>query len=320
MTDVQRPFVISPLDPVLAQAAAGMTFPAYRHLLALQPAPRHPEQGDVTPVQPFGCAARVGPTVAGMALAELPSVPGGHPELLSLYVAPGYRQRGLASAMVAWIEAAVAERGFEVLQATYMTGRPSIDIVERIFARRGWSAPVMRTMTVRFTPEEARTTPWFGRIGVPRGGVIVPWTELRPEQRSELVESNRREPWIAEGLEPWQHDQHGFHEASSVGLTLGDRVVGWVINHQIDADTVRFTCSFMRRDLARRAAILPLYTASIERVEAAGGRYGMFITPVKYTAMIEFVRQHCAPYISFVGETRGVEKALAPAVPPAPTR
>ena len=46
---------------------------------------------------------------------------------------------------------------------------------------------------------------------------------------------------------------------SSLGLRYRGEVVGWVINHRMDERTVRFTCSFMRRDLARRAAILALY-------------------------------------------------------------
>ena len=46
----------SPVAPELAQ----MTFPVYRHLIPLQPAPRHPEQGDRKTVQPIAIAARLG--------------------------------------------------------------------------------------------------------------------------------------------------------------------------------------------------------------------------------------------------------------------
>jgi predicted GNAT family acetyltransferase len=103
----------------------------------------------------------------------------------------------------------------------------------------------------------------------------------------------------------------GFDRASSVGMRIGGEVVGWVINHRIGSDTLRFTCSFMREDLARRAAILALYTESIERADRAGYRTCTFITPVKYTGMVDFVVKHCAQWISYVGETRGVAKRLA---------
>jgi hypothetical protein len=38
----------------------------------------------------------------------------------------------------------------------------------------------------------------------------------------------------------------------------------------------------------------------------------MFVTPVKYRGMVEFVKQHCAPWVGFFGETRGASKRLAP--------
>jgi hypothetical protein len=88
-------------------------------------------------------------------------------------------------------------------------------------------------------------------------------------------------------------------------------IVGWVINHHLAQGTVRFTLSYMRPDLARRAAILPLYKASIEKVAEAGYTYCMFITPVEYKGMVDFIRNHCARWIGFVGETRGVSKRLA---------
>ena len=34
----------------------------------------------------------------------------------------------------------------------YMTGRPSIPIVERIFEKRGFEPPVLRKAAVRITP------------------------------------------------------------------------------------------------------------------------------------------------------------------------
>ena len=64
-----------------ASGLARMTFPAYRHLLALEPVPRHPDEGDLRPVQPIAigasarrrdCRARAGrgpgsPAIAGSA-------------------------------------------------------------------------------------------------------------------------------------------------------------------------------------------------------------------------------------------------------------
>jgi hypothetical protein len=41
----------------------------------------------------------------------------------------------------------------------------------------------------------------------------------------------------------------------------------------------------------------------------------MFVTPVEYTNMVNFVRTRCAPWADFFGETRGSTKRLVPTEP-----
>ena len=80
----------------------------------------------------------------------------------------------------------------------------------------------------------------------------------------------------------------------------------------MDERTVRFTCSFMRSDLSRRARILPLYSEAIRRLAAVRCELCTMVTPTRYPEMVAFIRRHCQPYVHFTGETRGTSKALAP--------
>jgi type 2 lantibiotic biosynthesis protein LanM len=311
MPEIAEGLELRPLEGGQAPAFQAMTFPAYRHLLPSQPSPRHPDQGDTRVIQPFGIAAWRGAAPVGLALAETPLYDGSAPELLSLFVTPALRGKGIATALVKRLEDELAARGFGEVTAVYMTGRPAITAVERVLGKRGWSAPVQRSVTVRFTPEEAETTPWFGRVSLGTDDFeIFPWSELGPEEREALIESHRAAPWIREGLEFWRHDSYGFDTVSSLGVRYRGSVVGWVINHRIAADTVRFTCSFVRDDLGRRGRILPLYTESISRLKAAGCRICTFVTPAFYEDMIKFVNRRCRRWVSFVEETRGSTKAL----------
>ena len=293
-------------------AVQGMTFPTYRPLLALQPVTRHPELGDPVVIQPLAVVAWRDAEPRGMVLAETPTTEGRSPEMLSLYVAPEERGRGLATALVAGLQDALRERGHREVRAVYMTGKPAIETLEHILARLGWEPPVLRSVTLRFTPEEALSTPWFGRVVLPEPEFqIFSWAELAAEERAEAERSHVESPWITKGLEFWNHDRNGFDAVSSVGLRQRGRVVGWVLNHRLSADIVRFTCSFMRKDLGRRGRIMPLYTASLERLRAHGTGTCTFVTPVVHRTMVDFVKRRCAPWASFFGETRGVVKNLA---------
>jgi GNAT superfamily N-acetyltransferase len=309
MNEVLTGVTFRRLEPSMADVCTSMTFPAYRHLLPLRPVARHPEQGDQKLVQPVGVVALAGTGILGLALAEVPLATDGVPELLSLFVDEGLRGRGVATTLVLQLEEELAAKGCAELRAVYMTGKPSIPAVERVFAKRGFSAPEARTVTLRFTPTEALQTPWFRRIKLSSEYEVVPWAEITPAERERIQSSNAEKPWIAGGLEPWKHDRN-FHPVSSLGLRYKGEVVGWVINHQVTADTVRFTCSFMRKDLGRRGRIMPLYTISLERLREAGCQQCTFVTPVSYKTMVEFARKRCAPWASFLGETRGVSKKL----------
>lgn len=307
---------IRPLTPADAAAVASMTFPAYRHLLTLQPTPRHPEQGDTVVIQPAGVAAWDGDRPVGLALGELPTGATGTAELLSVFVPAAERRKGIATRLVAALEDLVGERGCPALQAVYTTGKPEIDAIERLFQQRGWQPPVARTVTVRFSPQQALTTNWFGRLRFPGSDYeIISWSDVRPDEREALMREQEAEHWIPSGLEPWKHDRTGYEPISSVGLRKNGRLAGWVINHRVSPDTVRFTCSWMRDDMRGLARILPLYTESLKRLIASGTcNWCMFVTPVAYTGMVEFVKRRCAKWGSFFGETKGTYKTgLAPA-------
>lgn len=288
-----------------------MTFPAYRHLLAMQPTFRLPGEAEQRLVRPVGQVARLGDLCVGLALAEAPErAEDGPPELLSVLVQQEHRRTGVATALVGAVEDAMRARGFATVEAVYMTGKPSVAALVRIFETRGWEAPELRTVTVKFTMQEALATPWYGRLrSLLASGEIFPWTDLTADERRQLIESNERSSWIPNGLQPWRHDVIGFEPVSSVGFRHRGEVVGWVINHQMDPRTVRLTCSFMRADLSPR--IVPLYSEVLRRLSEAGCEFCTFITPTVYPGMLEFIRRHCAPYAGFTGETWGTRKSLS---------
>lgn len=306
--DVRFEGLAPPVDPRLAR----MTFPAYRRLLDLGRAQRHPGMAGQPWVKPLALGAWAFGEPAALALAEIPEGQSARAEILSLFVAAEHRGRGLGGALLAAAERALARMGVEEVQGVYMTGQPGQPALERLLIRAGWSAPETRQLTMRFTPEGARRMEWFGRYPFGDGFEVFPWKDLTDEEREGLRASQRATGWIKPDLEPWRHDAYGFEPVSSIGIRLDGEIVGWVINHALDERTVRFTCSFIRKDLGRRGKIVPAYTEAVRRLSEGTSFVECSLTvPVRHGGMSAFVLRRCAPHALFIGETRGTAKRLA---------
>lgn len=306
--DVRFEGLAAPVDPRFA----GMTFPAYRHFLDLEPVRRHPQVPNTPVVMPVALGGRVGGEPAALALAEIREGQTAKAEVLSLFVVPEHRGRGLGTALLETMGAYLSRMGIVEVMGVYMTGQPGQQAVERILEKAGWSKPEIRQLTLRFTLEEARRTGWYGKYPLEAGYTVFPWKYLTESEREALKASQRATGWIKPDLEPWKHDAEGFEPVSSLGIRLQGELVGWIINHALDARVVRFTCSFIRRDLGRRGKIVPVYSEAIRRLSEGTGFVECSLTaPVRHRGMSTFVLRRCAPFASFLGETRGTTKLLA---------
>ncbi|MGA7616751.1 MAG: GNAT family N-acetyltransferase [Thermoanaerobaculia bacterium] len=309
---VQSPSTVQ-IRPVGAGEAAvfsAMTFPAYRHMLSLERTVRLPQEHDSLPVDPIAVAAIIDGTPAGLAVGELPVLEDHLPEVLSLFVAPQFRGHGIATQLLARMEEEVRSRGFERLLGIYMTGKSGVDAFEHIAAKRGWSEPHVRMVSCRFSAESLASAPWLGKYHLPSDYEIFPWSELREEERETLRRSHAENPWIAPDLLPWEYEKFGFEPKTSLGIRYKGVVVGWILNHQLADDTVRYTCSYIRKDLGRLGRIVPAYSESFRRFIEAGFRNATFTTPLHHKGMAAFAKRWFAPWSTFFGETRGIEKSL----------
>ncbi len=304
---------IEELAAPVAPAFLEMTFPAYRHLLDLRKARRHLDVASLPFVTPRALGAFRGAEPAGLLLAEIPDPPGDAVEVLSLFVTPPARGEGLGTRLLEAAAERFRNEGFARLTGVYMTGQPLQEALERVLVKAGWEPPRTRMLTIRFTLEEARRTAWYGRYPLGEGLTVFPWADLSAGERAALVRSQEERHWIKPDLEPWRHDRDGFEPVSSLGVRYRGELVGWVINHALSGKVVRFTCSFIRRDLGRRGKLVPVFSESIRRLSATAFEECTLTVPLQHEGMARFLVRWCRPVASFFGETRGSQKRLRPA-------
>lgn len=285
---------IAPVDAFRAGAYTGMTFPAYRALLA----GRSPHR--------LALGLTAGNTPAGLGLGEL--LASGDVIVRSLYVAPALRSQGHATALLAALEGAAREAGSVKAIVVWMADQDFTPVVERVLAKRGWAPPARRSYVLNSNLASIDQAPWLTRARLEPDFETFLWTELTHSEREALERLQASRPLPPE-VWPFAFSP-AFEPHTSLGVRHEGAVVGWVVNHRYDENTIRFTCSYMREELQGRARLVAAYAESIERCRRAGYTQAVWSVPVPFARMVAFARRHLMPYATAVTETRGSYKRL----------
>jgi ribosomal protein S18 acetylase RimI-like enzyme len=294
MTD----WTVGNLDGFTAPAYRAMTFPRFRPLLE--------QLGPGSPV--VGLGARRGEQPLGLALAEIG--PGhGVAEILSLFVSPADRSRGVGASLLAGLEQELVGRGCAEARIVYMTGKATTAALERLLARAAWSAPSVRMLVGR-GDRKMLQAPWMSGYRLPADYTVLPWGELPAEARSALVESVARSGRDAFAL--FADSGEPLEPITSLALRRRGETVGWFLTHRLAPDTVRYTSQWVREDCRASGCAVGLLAAAIRRQVAALGLDSrvVFAVRVENRPMVRFLERRLRPYLAALVETRGSSKAL----------
>jgi GNAT superfamily N-acetyltransferase len=231
-------------------------------------------------------------------------------EILSIFVEPPHRCAGIGTNLLTRLEEELRARGCTKVKLVYTTGKPTMPAFERLLQKCNWTPPQPRMLVCKGNAEIIMEASWMKRYSrLPSSYSIFPWLEITQQERQAIQQQQETQPWIPQDLIPFQYEKH-FEPLNSLGLRYQGQVVGWVINHRLDPDTIRYTCSFVRKDLQKMGRIISLYAEACKRQFRAKIPNGIWTVPLIHESMVKFVKQRWAPYLNSVAETRGTFKLL----------
>jgi len=274
-----------------------MTFPVYGKLLTrLDPAGPYHAVGALSDGRPVGLAL-------GKLHEEKRS------EALSVFVDKNYRCRKIGERLLSELEKIFEELNCTDIGLVYMTGRSTTPMLERLLAKRGFSDPVFRKLVCRASCKTFLPCGWDRYLKkLPAEYKIISWSEVTEADREELSRSNEKDKWIAPDLNPFNFEKD-YEPVTSLAMRYRGNIAGWVINHRIAFDTIRYTCSFFRPDLQTAARIVAMYYEAVCRQHAAWPfSQGIWTIPSWHTRMIDFAKRHMAPFLTSLSETRELGK------------
>lgn len=246
----------------------------------------------------------------GLALGKI-QPDGSSAEVLSIFVAAPYRCAGLGTTLLTRLELELHQKGCTNVKLVYMTNKPTTPALERLLQKCNWTPPEPRMLVCKGKGESVMEAPWMKKYSsLPASYTIFPWLEITQDERLAIQEQQKEHPWIPKDLIPFQHEPD-MEPLNSLGLRYKGQVVGWIINHRIAPDTIRYTCSFVREDLQKMGRVISLYAEACKRQVEAQIPNGIWTVPLVHKSMVAFVKRHLTPYLTSLAETRQTFKLLS---------
>lgn len=287
---------------ILEKSTAGkyekFTFPSFRNLLRNIDYDR----------SVIAIAASYQEQPVGLALAQI-RFDSKSAEVLSIFVDATHRNTGLGKALLNRLEQELRTRGCTTTEIVYMTGQSTTPALERLLQKCHWQPPHPRMLVCK-GDDQVLEAPWVKKYShLPSSYNIFPWQEITEQERQAIKQQQEIQPWIPEDLIPFQYENN-FEPLNSLGLRYQGQVVGWVINHRFSSDTIRYTCSFVRKDLQKMGRIISLYAEAGKRQCKANIFKCIWTVPRQHESMVNFVQRYWLPYLNSFEETRGTCKSL----------
>ena len=292
-------YTLNVLNDSTAVKYEKLTFPAFRYLLR-----------SIDSQKSFiAIAASYLEQPVGLALAEI-SEDDSFAEVRSIFVEPAQRCAGIGTALLTRLEEELSQRGCTKAELSYMTGKSATPALERLLQKCNWAPPQPRMLVCKGQIETVIEAPWMKKYSrLPSSYRIFPWLEITQEERQAIQQQQEAQPWIPENLIPFVCEEN-MEPLNSLGLRYQGQVVGWVINHRISPDTIRYTSAFVREDLQKMGRVISLFSEAGKRQVEAKIPNVIWATPLFHKSMVAFIKKHWVPYLNSVEETRGSFKLL----------
>jgi len=231
-------------------------------------------------------------------------------EVLSIFVEHSYRRMGIGAALLIRLEEYLINRDYASVELVYTTGEDASSPVEGLLAKCNWAQTASRMMLCKGKAATIMTAAWMKRYSqLPSTYSIIPWIEISEAERQDIQRSQMLKHWIPDDLVPFHHEAK-LETLNSLALRYNGKVLGWVINHRLSPETIRYSCSFVRADLQKLGRIISLYAEAGRRQLSANVPNCIWTVPVFHESMARFVRKRWVPYLSSLQETKGSFKRL----------
>lgn len=215
-----------------------------------------------------------------------------------VFVSEAHRNKHAGRQLLAAFEKEVKPR--TVLELIYPDNELESPAIEKILKANQWIHSRPYVLRCFFQPATF-SAPWLNmKFSYPKGCKEFRWKELREKDRKSVIQKEK-EGHFPSYLSPLR-DEKLIDPDYSLGLRMEGSVVGWVITHRIDPDTVRYSTLYIDHSLRYSGAAIHLLANSIRRLVAAPPPVAVMDVSLSETSSswVKLVKKRLIPYATKV--------------------
>ncbi len=218
-------------------------------------------------------SAMVNEMPAGIAVAGLYEEVG-LVELYAVKIKEIFSNVELGKILLKTLEEEVFRTGALIINYLFSLSDPDTPILLNILKERDWVEPKL-FMTRFFFEAYTFHPPWFENPPqLSEYYEEFPWKKLTEEERQILVKENKQGHYPVT-ISPF-HEEDTIEPFTSLGLRYKKQVIGWVINHRIAPDTLRYSAFYVKPDFKHKGVSMRLLVDSMKLQQKSPMKWSIF--------------------------------------------
>lgn len=224
--------------------------------------------------------------------------------IYSLFVSEHMRRQGIGTALLDGLMKAFFEKKISFLQMNFYSANPSSEFLKKILAKLEWKPPQIIVDRYHFYAPTFEPDWYLAKVPIlPKDLKISQWQYLSEKQIASIKKLIKSNP-ILEELSPFS-GKLPIEKLNSLVLKRKNHILGWLITHRYNENTIRYSALYIDRDLRGYGPSVCLLKEAIRRQKASPINDAFTEVNRKRTPLYwrQFVQKRLAPHTTHIDFT-----------------
>lgn len=217
-------------------------------------------------------------------------------EINSLFVKPEYRQKKIGTTLLKQLQNEVKKEKGILITSIFPLEDETSTIWQKILTNNKWDEHIPFMTRCTFY-REYFNPPWLHTpIKFPPDYQEFLWSEITNDEKDQ-IKRMEKQGIVPDILSPF-FEESRIEPLNSLGLRYKGEIVGWMITHRIDQNTIRYTSLFLIKDFRNQSYSTKLLLDAILLQKKSDVNIGVFELPLIQVSSSwkSFIKKRLIPY------------------------